>query len=135
MTTAVITPLGSADLVVDQSVGAVRNPNSATDAYDAVVRVARATVISAQPTAYPIGGSAAAADVRLVAINIVKALTGTVTITGFKDQAGVAASIVIPAGGVGLYDFGGILNDAGQLTVALNNAADVNNVIVRHWPA
>jgi hypothetical protein len=127
--------IGGAALVVDQSVGSVRNSNSATDSYDATVKVARTVIVNKQ-TAVTVGGSAGANDTQLLSVDIVKALTGTCVVTGFKDDAGNAASITLPAAtpvGRYLQDMG--LNSAGALTVTCSNAADALNVIIRYWPA
>lgn len=121
--------------VSDQAVHAVQNINSATDSYDRVVKGARTTIVNKQ-TAIAVGASAGANDTQLLSIDVVKALTGTCVVAGFKDDAGTAQSITLPAATpVGRYleDMG--LNTAGALTVTCSNVADALNVIIRYWPA
>lgn len=126
---------GGAAHVSDQAIHAVRNGNSATNAYDGNVPLARTTIINKQ-TAATIGGSAGVNDVRLVGIEVVKALTGTCVVAGFSDDAGAAASITLPAATpVGEYLKNLGLNTAGTLTVTCSNASDALNVIVKYWPA
>lgn len=40
-------------------------------------------------------------------VTIHTALVGTLTLTGFKDEAGTAANYILPVGAVGTYTLGG----------------------------
>lgn len=85
----------------------------------------RAAVIS-KTTAVTLG---AQSEVSLVGLHITAALTGTCVITGFSDSDGTAQSITLPAATTaGFKDFGGMVNDAGSLTITCSNAADDNLV-------
>lgn len=111
-----------------------RLAQSATDSYLAVSQDCNGTIISAQ-TAVTIGGGVAG-DTRLMGVVIAKALTGTCVITGFADGTGTAKSITFPAATrADVYDFKGMLNSAGALTVTCSDVGDDDNVIIQWRPA
>ena len=113
----------------DQKDGIVDAASSSLRMHDAPLN---ATIIN-QQTAVTIGGGAAG-DTKLLSINVTKALTGTIVITGFADQAGAAQSITYPAAtAINTYWFNTV-NKAGALTVTCSNAGDTKNVII-NWLA
>lgn len=77
-------------------------------------------------------GGGVAGDTELVAIIALTNLTGALNLTGFykKDAADAAHTISLSALAGGFYDFHGMLNEAGALTIELPNAADNLDVIV-----
>lgn len=110
-----------------------RNPSSASLSYQVFREECNGTIISAQ-TAVTIGGGVAG-DTHLMGVVIVKALTGTCVITGFVDQAGVAKSITFPAATrADVYDFKGMINAAGAITVTCSDVGDDDNVIIQWRP-
>jgi len=126
---------GSGQLVLAAQAGA-RNLNSLTNSYVDVRDVSYRTILTAAgPTA--IGGSVGANDVHLRGIHIRTALVGTLTITGFQDQAAAAQSEVLPIGTVGWIPYFDSLNDKGQLTIALSSATDytTNKSVSAVWRA
>ncbi len=115
---------GNAGWTLEQGVGAgERNPASLVNGYVDTRKVSfRTNMTAAGPSS--LGGSVAASDLHLRAILVVIALAGTVTITGFQDQAGVAQSLVLPIGFVGRYELDDSLNDKGACNVTLSSAVD-----------
>ena len=121
--------------VVDKSIGAgARNPSSTTESYLVVREEANITLLTGT-AARTIGGGVAN-DTHLMGLMITTALVGTVTITGFANDQDAAASIVLPVGtAVGFYDFKGVINSKGALTITLSSATDDNDVQVLWKPA
>lgn len=124
-------------LLVDAKSGALLTTmdtglNKDDDQVSAFPAAANLAIIGNQTTVTI--GSGTANDTLLDSILIVKALTGTVVITGFADSDGAATSITIPVGAVGNFDFGNAINSAGALTITASNAADDNNVLIK-WRA
>ena len=103
-----------------------RYPDSPTNGYQVVREEPFATVIDVQTTV-TIGGLN---TINLFGLFIAKALAGTVVITGFGNLAGTAVSVTLPVGSVGDFNFHGMLNTVGSLTVTASNVADANNVVV-----
>lgn len=68
--------------------------------------------------------------VYLCGIQVHTALTGTMVVTGFKDDAGVAASITFPAASVGALIPMGCKIRAVDLTITMSNAADKLKAVV-----
>lgn len=109
-----------------------RNPSSLTNSYMVMREEANLTIISVT-TAVIIGGGNAN-DTHLLGVHITAALTGTIVIAGFADEAGNPKSITIPAATVGNRDFKGAINSAGALTVTVSNAADDDKVAILWRP-
>ena len=83
-------------------IGGERNTSSSTNNYDVVHAEHNGSVLSAGITAKTVS----AAPCYLGGIYITTALAGTLTIAGLSDEAGTAASIVIPvATPAGFIDF------------------------------
>lgn len=87
------------------------------------------TVIHTNGSAIAVGGSVQKNDTILVAVNVLKALVGTMTIAGFFDETGTARTLVYPVGTtpqtIHMYR---VINNAGQLTITLSSASDINLV-------
>lgn len=123
---------GSAHVLEQGNIAAVRNVSSPTNAYIPVRQECNLTVLS-QTTAAVIGVGAAA-DTHLMGVVIHTALTGTCVIDGFADATGAAQAYTIPAGFVGTIDFKGAINSAGALTFTASNAADDNKIAILWRP-
>ena len=76
--------------------------------------------------------SANANTARLHKVIVHTALAGTLTIAGFLNAASTpaAANFVLPVGFVGVYDFGGIINEAGSLIVTPASATDNGRIMI-----
>ena len=111
-----------------------RRQDSATESYLAVRQECRGTIISAT-SAVTIGGGVAS-DTHLMGVIFTVALTGTCVIAGFVDGTGAAKSLTFPAATpAGQYDFKGLVNEGGALTVTCSNASDDDDVIILWSPA
>ena len=111
-----------------------RRQDSATESYVAVRQECKGTIISAT-TAVTIGGGVAN-DTHLMGVMFMVALTGTCVITGFVDGTGAAKSLTFPAATpAGHWDFKGLLNEGGALTVTCSNAAEDDDVLILWRPA
>lgn len=111
-----------------------RRQDSTTESYLNVRQGCRGTIISAT-TAVTIGGGVAG-DTHLMGVLFTVALTGTCVITGFVDGTGAAKSLTFPAATTaGHWDFKGLLNEGGPLTVTCSNASDDDDVIILWSPA
>lgn len=105
-----------------------------TKSYQAVAQECEGTIISTT-SSVTIGGGVAN-DTRLMGVIFTVALTGSCVITGFVDSTGAAKSITFPAAtAAGQYDFKGLLNKAGALTVTCSNAGDDDDVLILWRPA
>jgi hypothetical protein len=121
--------IGSAVVAVDNgasSTGTLRVA-VASDSKGANNPKSNATIIST--TSAVAIGTAAANAIRLHAIHIYPALTGTCVVAGFSDGSG-AQSYTFPAASTGTFQFWGAVNSAGACTVTCSNAADDNKVMI-----
>jgi hypothetical protein len=71
---------------------------------------------------------------RLKSVYVSAALIGTLTISGFKDEAGANANVVLPVGFVGTLDFHDSLVENGSLTAQKSSASDDGKVTVIFAP-
>lgn len=67
---------------------------------------------------------------RLKLVYVSAALIGTLTLTGFKDEAGTNANVVLPVGFVGVLDFHDSLVENGNLTANKSSASDDAKVTI-----
>lgn len=91
------------------------------------------TILQTTGSAVTIGGGAAN-DTHLIGIHIHTALAGTLTVSGFLDDAGVARGYVYPIGTVGHIPCYGQQNIAGALRFTLSSGTDAARVKV-DWMA
>lgn len=116
-------------VVIPESFAGERLISSLENSYLSVVNECQLTIIKIN-TAVTLGGGAAN-DANLIGVQITTDLNGTCIIGGFKDNAGVAATITLPSGTLaGFYNYYGAQNTAGALTVKLNNGLDYGDVQV-----
>lgn len=71
---------------------------------------------------------------RLRRVFVSAALVGTLTITGFKDEAGTNASVVLPIGFVGTMDLDDSLAVNGNFTAQKSSASDDAKVVITYAP-
>lgn len=125
---------GNARTSLGTSLAGERLQDSATNSYLATRQVCRGVTISTT-SAVTIGGGVAN-DTHLMGVVITKALTGTCVITGFVDNTGVAKSITFPAAtAAASFDYKGMINEAGAVTVTCSNASDDDLVTILWMPA
>lgn len=77
-------------------VGGERNTSNSTNNFDATKHECNTYILANSVAAQNIGGSGTT-PIYLMGITVTASTTGTITIVGFTDPTGAAASLVIPA--------------------------------------
>jgi hypothetical protein len=112
-------------------VGGERNTSSLTNNFTATKHEANRTYLSDGTGAKVITNVAA----YCMGIIVHTALAGTLTITGFLDDAGVAANVVLPIGFVGGWGLGNAAYAASGLTLQKSSATDNGRIVIDWRPA
>lgn len=133
-----ITPqggVGDSAKTAEQTLGpGERNSGNPSNNYAATKHETNTNVLASAATAQNIGGSGTT-PVFLMGIQIRTALTGTLTITGFTNPDGTAASWVLPIGSVGMVlPPGNARRMESGCTMTLSVAADGPFVLVDWRP-
>jgi len=125
---------GGAAHVLEQGInGGERNAGTSNN-YDATKHEANSYVLQNAATAQGIG-QGGTTPVYLMGIHIHTALAGTLTVVGFTDSAGAAASWVIPIGAAGaILPPGNARRCEGGCTMTCSVAADGPKTLVDWRP-
>ncbi|MCW5623333.1 MAG: hypothetical protein KIT73_01275 [Burkholderiales bacterium] len=106
-----------------------RRTNDPSTSYRVVSPNARRTVIS-NGAASAKAVAPAGVAIRVLTVHVTKALTGTVTLAGSKDETGTDMSIVLPGGYVGAFGLGSAAEYPSGMSVTKSSASDDGLVIV-----
>lgn len=114
-------------------VGGERNTSSPTNNYDATKHEANRSTLVAGTAAQNIG-TGGTTPIYFMGVIVHTALAGTLTIVGFTDTAGAAASVVLPIGFVGAWGVGNAARCETGCTVTKSSAVDDGRIVIDWRP-
>lgn len=125
--------LGNASTLEQGVIGGERNTVSASNNYDAVKHEANRSTLVNGVTAQNIG-SAGTTPIYFMGVIAHTALSGTLTIVGFTDTAGAAASVVLPVGFIGQWGVSNAARCETGCTVTKSSALDDGKIVIDWRP-